>query len=226
MFLSVNKHPQTKNCTNRLLATMASEKPVIAIVPCAGQTAVYYRKLITPLREQGFTVLVPALLTEGLDDSIIGKTWNDDARHIQEVLRPYLDAGREAVVVGHSAGAIPVCFATKGLTLPERRSQGVKGGIKAAVFLGIWSLEKFSGKTMYEVLGGKYPSMIIEVSATTEGNPVPPPTYRLGGEQADPIRTRRVSRAREWCPTRSTWADTIATWERRRPKQQCGDWWT
>ena len=86
----------------RLLAMSSNSKPVIVIVHGAFHPPIYYRKFIEPLRAKGYTVLAPAMPTTGLDDSVAGTTYKDDVRRIYETLLPFLDEGREAVIVGHS----------------------------------------------------------------------------------------------------------------------------
>ncbi|KAI3325351.1 alpha/beta-hydrolase [Xylariaceae sp. AK1471] len=113
---------------------MAAEKPVIIIVHGAWHSPVHYRKLIEPLRTQGYTVLAPTNASVGIDDSIVGKTYIDDVKRIHEALLPHLDAGREAVMVCHSYGAIPGTASLEGQTVEERAARGLKGGVKEVLY--------------------------------------------------------------------------------------------
>ncbi|KAK7753804.1 hypothetical protein SLS62_004169 [Diatrype stigma] len=116
--------------------TTTSTKPIIVIVHGAFHPPIYYRKLIEPLRAQGYTVLAPPMPTTGLDDSVNGTTYVDDVRRIHESLLPLFDKeGREAVVVGHSQGGIAAAAVTEGQTVAERKARGLQGGIRAMVYI-------------------------------------------------------------------------------------------
>lgn len=85
------------------MSSPSSTNPIIVIVHGAFHPPIYYRKLVEPLRAQGYTVLAPPMPTTGLDDSVAGTTYVDDVRRINESLLPLFDKeGREAVIVGHS----------------------------------------------------------------------------------------------------------------------------
>ncbi|KAF6811244.1 hypothetical protein CSOJ01_05802 [Colletotrichum sojae] len=68
----------------------------------------------------------------GTDPSV---TSEDDARHIQAELAPFLDEGRVFLCVAHSYGGVPVVAAAKGFSVAEREARGLRGGIAAAVFI-------------------------------------------------------------------------------------------
>lgn len=152
----------------------SNTKPIIVIVHGAFHPPIYYRKLIEPLRAQGYTVLAPALPTTGLDDSVAGTTYVDDVRRIYESLLPLLDEeGREAVVVGHSQGGIAASAATEGQTVAERKARGLGGGIKAVVYIAAVALPE-RGLSLLGSMG------------LSEEN-LPPNTYRAEGPHYVPI---------------------------------------
>jgi hypothetical protein len=111
------------------------KKPLTLIVHGAWHRPAHYRALISALQARGHTVLAPPLASSGYDDSIDGKDHTDDVRRIHEVLLPYLDAGREAVVVAHSAGGLPATEAVEHHTVSERKARGLPGGIVAIIYI-------------------------------------------------------------------------------------------
>ncbi|KAI1095842.1 alpha/beta-hydrolase [Rostrohypoxylon terebratum] len=142
---------------------MASPKPVIVIIHGAFFSPMHYRGLIDPLRAQGYVVISPPMPTTGLDDIVAGKTYVDDVKRLQEFLIPYLDEGREAVVLGHSQGGIAASALTEGQTVGDRKAKGLKGGIKAVIYLTALAIP-VKGATLMGLLGG-----------------TPPPIYRAEG---------------------------------------------
>lgn len=135
---------------------MASEKPVIILVHGAWHYPAYYRKLIHPLRVQGYTVLAPTNASVGIDDSIAGKTYKDDVKRIHEVLLPHLDGGREAVMVCHSYGGIPGTASLEGHTVMERAAKGLKGGVKSILYIAAAVLPQ-RGMSLASLLPNGYP---------------------------------------------------------------------
>jgi hypothetical protein len=111
---------------------MESQKPVIVIVPGAYHRPVHYRKIIDPLRAQGYEVLSfdLAVCGEGVDPEL---SFFDDAALIKEHLLPLLDKGKKAVIVSHSYGSLPVTALVDRQTVVERSEKGFKGGIAAVI---------------------------------------------------------------------------------------------
>lgn len=140
---------------------MASSKPVIVIIHGAFFAPVHYRKLIEPLRAQGYVVLAPPMPSTGLDDSAAGKTYVDDAKRILEYLIPYLDEGKEAVIVGHSQGGIAASALTEGQTVEDRKAKGLKGGVRSVVYLAALAIPT-KGASLLGLLGGTPPPIYKE----------------------------------------------------------------
>lgn len=132
---------------------MAAEKPIVVVVHGAFHLPQYYQRLIGPLRQQGYTVLAPALPSTGSDDSINGRTYVDDVRRIHEILLPLLDAGRTAVVVGHSQGGIAASAVAEGQTIEARNYRGLPGGITAVLYVAAFALPA-KGMSLIESIGG------------------------------------------------------------------------
>ncbi|KAK6085502.1 hypothetical protein SCUP515_00609 [Seiridium cupressi] len=156
---------------------MATEKPVLVLVHGAFHPPHFYRKLIELLRQEGYVVLAPPMLTTGLDDSVIGKTYVDDVKRVHEYLLPYLDAGREAVLVCHSQGGIAGSAATEGQTTEERKARGLKGGINAIVYLAAFALPE-RGLSLMSAIGGHPPPFYA-------ADAVQGPLYKVNENAAD-----------------------------------------
>jgi len=123
-------------------------KPAIIFVHGAWNPPEQYLKLTNPLKEAGYEVFAPRLVTVG--NKAAGKTWKDDAAVIMEVLQPLVDGGREVVVVAHSYGGIPTPHAISGFEIKE----GKAGGVKAAVYIAAFCLQK--GVDLYTATGQNY----------------------------------------------------------------------
>ncbi|KAK9773224.1 putative Alpha/Beta hydrolase protein [Seiridium cardinale] len=85
------------------------------------------------LEAAGFdVVLVSTHPSLGHDSA--GKTVWDDVEALQAQISPYVDEGREFIVIGHSYGGYPAFAATQGWTVSERAAVGKKGGVRTVVF--------------------------------------------------------------------------------------------
>ncbi|KAK1455981.1 hypothetical protein CCUS01_10341 [Colletotrichum cuscutae] len=62
-------------------------------------------------------------------------TVDDNARNIQAELAPYLEQGKEFLTLAHSYSGSPLTIAAKGYSVKERVARGLKGGIRAIVFV-------------------------------------------------------------------------------------------
>ncbi|KAM5344347.1 hypothetical protein ACJ41O_012884 [Fusarium nematophilum] len=122
---------------------MSQTKLVIVIVPGGFCSPEVYAQVASILRQDGFTVIIPTLrvcrnlpskdpATPEFKD-LAGKSLLDDVQQIHTELVPWLDQGREAVVLGHSYGSLPALLSLQGQTVEERAEKGLSGGIKAYV---------------------------------------------------------------------------------------------
>ncbi|KAI0595850.1 Alpha/beta hydrolase fold-1 [Biscogniauxia sp. FL1348] len=134
----------------------SSEKPVVLLVGGSWHLPIHYSKLIDQIKALGYECVCPKLPTIG--EGRAGKTWEDDARHIQNTALPLFEAGKEVFLVAHSYGGIPACAATQGLGLSERAAKGLKGGFTQIVFLTAFALPAHI--TLIEALGGEWPEWI------------------------------------------------------------------
>ena len=137
-----------------------TSKPLTLVVHGAWHRPAHYRALIRDLQARGHTVLAPPLASAGYDDSIEGKTHVDDTRRIHEVLLPYLDAGREAVILAHSYGGLPATAAVEHHTVAERTARGLPGGVVGIVYVAATPCVA-NGVSMYEAGGNKWRSLHV-----------------------------------------------------------------
>jgi pimeloyl-ACP methyl ester carboxylesterase len=112
---------------------MAATKPVIVIIPGGFHRPSHYDNLTNPLREKGYDVLTPPLVVAGDENVDAEATPLSDVACIFEELEPYLDHGREAVLVSHSYGSVVAAESLKEHTIQDRKEHGLQGGIKGWV---------------------------------------------------------------------------------------------
>ncbi|KAJ3528125.1 hypothetical protein NM208_g10354 [Fusarium decemcellulare] len=166
---------------------MSKQNPVIVIVPGGFCSPKLYTKVADILKNDGFTVLVPPLAVCGNLPSkdptspeykdLASKTPLDDVQQIHNLLIPYLDHGREAVVFAHSYGSTPGMLSVEGQTVEERAARGLKGGIKGFVTIS----------------GSAYPVRGCNVLGNTEETPIMPyhrleeGVLHMQGDEAKPL---------------------------------------
>jgi hypothetical protein len=117
---------------------MASQKPVIFVVPGAFHRPIHYRKIIDLLRVEGYEVISIDLVVCG-EEVDPETSFFDDGAAVRKILTPLLDQGRKALIVSHSYGSMPTSVIVESLTLAERAEQGLQGGI-----IGVISLAGFA----------------------------------------------------------------------------------
>jgi pimeloyl-ACP methyl ester carboxylesterase len=132
---------------------MDTRRPLIVFVHGAWHRPSHYSKLTNGLRELGYEVFSPANATAGDRDAVIGKTYHDDVQGILDGMTPYLDAGREAVLVCHSYGGVPASKSAEGQTVKERAARGLPGGVRAMVYIASLTLSQ-DQDTLLAATGG------------------------------------------------------------------------
>ncbi|EHA55151.1 hypothetical protein MCOR27_005587 [Pyricularia oryzae] len=133
----------------------APNKTAIILVHGAWHTPSHLEGLAEPLRKD-FLVDAPALDTSGPADVVRSKGLQDNVAAVLKMIQPHLDAGREVVVVAHSAGGVTVPEAVAGNTVQERRAKGLDGGVKAVIFIA--SLLVLPGGISLAEQAGRMPS--------------------------------------------------------------------
>lgn len=112
---------------------MESQRPVILICPGAFHSQIHYLLLAEPLRREGYDLAIPELPSVGRAADLGKVHLADDVNCLRLTMQPYLEAGREIIVVVHSYGGLPVTDAVVGCTVHDRKENGKKGGVRAIV---------------------------------------------------------------------------------------------
>lgn len=130
---------------------MAS-KPTIVIVPGAWQTTGVYQHLADLLKQAGYAPQIIKLpSTGGTDLPLTGLT--EDIAAIQAVIKPLVEAGKDIVVVAHSAGGVSGGGAVIGLDVKTRKAAGQSGGVSKVIYLAAFLITK--GTSLLDLLGGR-----------------------------------------------------------------------
>jgi hypothetical protein len=78
----------------------------------------------------------------------------DDVRIICQAMKPYLEAGKEILVVCHSFGGIAGTDSIVGNTVDERRARGARGGVMAIVYIASFAPSS-AGLSLFNLTGLK-----------------------------------------------------------------------
>ena len=112
----------------------SSSLPTLVFVHGAWHTPPIYEPYISALRSRGFSVRVPSLPScNGVLPP--NKTFADDVAAVRAVVQHLTDAGERIIMVLHSYGGAVGTDAVANLTLPERKAQGLQGGVVHMVYL-------------------------------------------------------------------------------------------
>jgi pimeloyl-ACP methyl ester carboxylesterase len=151
--------PSSLSQTERLLLTltliMSTTKPAVVLVHGAWHRPLHYALLAYRLRRAGYDVAAPANASVGAPTEIAGKTHLDDAAAVVAAMRPFLDAGREVVLVAHSYGGTVAGEVVVGNTVEERKAAGKSGGVKGILYIAAYVLSD-KGKSHFEALVGGF----------------------------------------------------------------------
>lgn len=140
---------------------MATSKPTILIVPGAWQLPTSYEPFSDLLNKNGYEAGVVSLpSTGGTELPLTGLP--EDIAAIRARLEPLVEAGKEVVLLTHSAGGISGSAALKGLDVKTRKAAGVSGGVARIIYMAAFVVPK--GVSLMDMLGGQpLPWMKVEV---------------------------------------------------------------
>lgn len=141
---------------------MASENPVIVIVPGAWHVPEHYDVFVQLLREQTFEVVCVRNPTSN-GDVPPTKSMKDNVTHLREVALSLVEQqGKEIVAILHSWGGVIGTDALHGLSVETRRQMNLKGGIRKLIYVAA-VLPKL-GESLADCDGGQLaPWVIFEV---------------------------------------------------------------
>lgn len=138
-----------------------STKPTILIVPGAWQLTTAFEPFREVLHKSGYqTEIVKLPSVGGTELPLTGLP--EDITAIRAKLQPLVDAGKDVLLLTHSAGGVSGSAAMKGFDVESRKNAGLPGGVTRVVYMGAFMIPK--GSSLMEMLGGKpLPWMVIEV---------------------------------------------------------------
>ena len=159
VFLVVRKAITSLLCFPRRSRNAISKKPTIVVVTGAWHTPAHYNSLLAALHSSGHDTKCLAL--PSLNPRDPGKVSAAlDATFVREqMLLPLIEEGKEILLVLHSYGGLPGSAAAKNLSVSERRSKGLQGGIVGQVFAA--SLVAQSGESMLSSIGGEWLDFMV-----------------------------------------------------------------
>lgn len=112
----------------------------IVLVPGAWHTAKCYDILVPHLQSAGYETAALTLPSVGANPPV--QSIDPDVEHIRNNIQPFLDQGKDVVLVMHSYGGIPGSSAMKGFSKADRQAQGQPGGVCALVYLCAWMIDE------------------------------------------------------------------------------------
>src|SRR5262245_16102923 len=107
------------------MAVTAPPKPHIFIIPGAFHPGSVFNLFIKSLEAAGFS----AETTTNRSLGNAGITVQDDVTHVQSLITPHIEEGKDVVVVAHSYGGIVGAGVIAGLDKRGREARGLKGGV-------------------------------------------------------------------------------------------------
>lgn len=140
---------------------MAASKPTILIVPGAWQLVASYKPFAELLTKAGYENQVVKLpSTGGTELPLTGLP--EDIAAIRAALEPLVEAGKDVVLLTHSAGGVSGSAALKGLDAKTRKAAGQPGGVVRIIYMSAFMVPK--GSSLMDLLGGQpLPWMVLEV---------------------------------------------------------------
>ena len=152
---SPNYHaPQVAIVSFSPAITMVQPHPSFLIVPGAWHQPKAYEKLVTSLRNAGYSTDVASLPSCNTQDPEKA-TCSADAEAVRkEILRSIDAGGKDLVVVCHSYGGIPGGGAAYGLSKAARARDGKEGGVMGLIYVAGFVVHERS--SLLETLGGQH----------------------------------------------------------------------
>lgn len=112
---------------------MAADKPAFVIVHGLAFAPATFDPLRKALEGAGYDVSIPRLPSMG--EGVVGATMANEVAAVRAAMAPALEAGEGIVLMGHSYGGMVITPAALGYGKTEREAQGLRGGVKAVVYL-------------------------------------------------------------------------------------------
>ncbi|MCJ1369215.1 hypothetical protein MMC20_000425 [Loxospora ochrophaea] len=114
--------------------------PAIVLVHGAWHVPSHYSDFIEQLQKAGFEVFCPLLPT--CDEAKrLTANLSTDAESIRSQIMSLVDSSREVVMLLHSYGGVVGTEAVKGLSAPERATEGLPGGVVRLIYMCAFMLQ-------------------------------------------------------------------------------------
>lgn len=140
---------------------IATNNPVIVLVPGAWLTPIQYRELVILLDLSGYRTVIQQLPSVNSDNPSAHTVETDTSFVRNDLLLPEIRAGREVVLLMHSYGGFPGPVAANGLSKKELSTQGKPGGIIGMIMLSAFIA--LQGQSLLDKLIGKtYSAWILQ----------------------------------------------------------------
>ena len=137
---------------------MASTRPVFLILPGGSQNPTHYGYLAHLLQSAGYPTS-SALFPSVGNSAKIGT--EDDMDFFRErLILPYLDEGRDVILLMHSYSGVPGSAAARGLGKKERAAQCKKGGVIGQIFYAAMLQKGGDGTNLFAASGGSFPPFL------------------------------------------------------------------
>ncbi|RDW56520.1 hypothetical protein BP5796_13161 [Coleophoma crateriformis] len=151
---------------------MSADNPTLVLVPGSFASRVIYETLICTLESRGYEVVfvsLPSVVERclAIEERPSPATMEDDAHHIQSIIRRIADSGQEVLLIAHSYGAIPATESCRGVTKAARTMQGKAGGVMGLLYLTGWV--PMLGESMKDILTATSRTRISPNNLTMEG---------------------------------------------------------
>ena len=113
---------------------MLAVKPTIVLIHRTWHVPEHYKRLTSALQTVGFETKCPHLPTCS-DIRPASATLENDVSTAREVIEPLVSTGQNVVVIAHSYGGVVASNTLFGLSMQERASNGLAGGVSHLFYM-------------------------------------------------------------------------------------------
>ena len=193
---------------------MAS-KPTIVIAPGAWHHSYHYEPLTTRLQKAGYDVKaldLPSAGINGGEPSNLGDH-TPDVQLISNTIETAADAGKDVVVVMHSAGGVTGSEGAKNLSKSDRQAAGKPAGVVRMLYMCAFAMPE--GEGVYHAKHPPAPWINLGDKSSYPSDPVDHFYHDIDPKVAEEAvkKTGRHSIAAKWSePTYAAWKHIPSTY--------------
>lgn len=126
-------------------------KPVVVFVPGAWHQPICFSPVMKLLEAAGYETKGVKLASVGAPEPL--KDFQPDVEAIRQTMRPFIDAGKDVLLVVHSYGGVIGSDAVRGLDKATREKEGKQGGVAHLYYCCAFVLPE--GMSLMDALQGK-----------------------------------------------------------------------